>query len=152
MRNFVDVALAERGGGRLEDVPVSELDCLIDTGALMVLLPEDEVGKLGLVRGGHVIVTYADDRREQLSTARGLEVTILGRTMVTDCVIGPPLCEPLIGQLVLEELDLIVDCARRQIGPRRESPNLPLLKLKSVSRRLTPEALSVEAIEPHKSS
>lgn len=152
MRNFVDVALAERGGGRLEDVPVSELDCLIDTGALMVLLPEDEVGKLGLVRGGHVIVTYADDRREQLSTARGLEVTILGRTMVTDCVIGPPLCEPLIGQLVLEELDLIVDCARRQIGPRPESPNLPLLKLKSVSRRLTPEALSVEAIEPHKSS
>ena len=130
MRNFVDVALAERGSGRVEDVPTSHLDCLVDTGALMVLLPEDEVGKFGLSRGGRVIVTYADDRREELSVARGLEVSLLGRSMVTDCVIGPPLCEPLIGQLVLEELDLIVDCARNTLGPRPESPNLPLLKLK----------------------
>ncbi len=130
MRNFVDVALAERGSGRIEDVPTSHLDCLVDTGALMVLLPEDEVGKFGLSRGGRVIVTYVDDRREELSVARGLEVSLLGRSMVTDCVIGPPLCEPLIGQLVLEELDLIVDCARNTLGPRPESPNLPLLKLK----------------------
>lgn len=64
---------------------------------------------------------------------RGLEVSLLGRSMVTDCVIGPPLCKPLIGQLVLEELDLIVDCARNQLGPRPESPNnLPLLKLKGI--------------------
>lgn len=96
----------------------------------MLLLPEDEVGKLGLSRGGRVIVPYADDRREELPTARGLEVSIQGRSMVTDCVIGPPLCEPLIGQLVLEELDLIVACARKTLGPRPESPNLPLLKLK----------------------
>jgi predicted aspartyl protease len=130
VRNFVDVALAERGSGRVEDVPTSRLDCLVDTGALMMLLPEDEVGKLGLSRGGRVIVTYADDRREELPTARGLEVSLLGRSMVTDCVIGPPLCEPLIGQLALEELDLVVDCARNTLGPRPESPNLPLLKLK----------------------
>lgn len=130
LRNFVDVALAERGGGDVDQLPTSELDCLVDTGAVMMLLPADEVGKLGLARGGRVIVTYADDRREELPTARGLEVTVLGRTMVTDCVIGPPLCEPLLGQLVLEELDLIVDCARRSLGPRPESPNLPLLKLK----------------------
>jgi predicted aspartyl protease len=130
VRNFVDVALAERGSGRAEDVPTSRLDCLVDTGALMTLLPEDEVGKLGLSRGGRVIVTYAEDPREELPTARGLEVSLLGRSMVTDCVIGPPFCEPLIGQLVLEELDMVVDCARNTLGPRPESPNLPLLKLK----------------------
>jgi hypothetical protein len=96
----------------------------------MMLLPEDEVGKLGLSRGGLVIVTDADDRREELPTARGLEASILGRSMVTDCVIAPPLCEALIGQLVLEELDLVVDCARNTLGPRPESPTLPLLKLK----------------------
>jgi predicted aspartyl protease len=130
LRNFVDVALAERAGGNLDQVATSRLDCLVDTGALMVLLPQDEVGKLGLAPGGRVIVTHADDRREELPTARGLEVTILGRTMVTDCLVGPPLCEPLIRQLVLEELDLVVDCARQALGPRPESPNLPLLKLK----------------------
>lgn len=50
--------------------------------------------------------------------------------MVTDCVIGPPLCEPLIGQLVLEELDLLVDCANKKLIIRPESPNHPLLKMK----------------------
>jgi hypothetical protein len=45
---------------------------------------------------------------------------------------GPPLREPLIGQLVLDELDLVVDRARSTLWPRPESPNLPLLKLKGV--------------------
>lgn len=66
MRNFVDVALAERGSGTIEDIPTSHLDCLVDTGALMVPLPEDEVGKLALSRGARVIVTYANDHREEL--------------------------------------------------------------------------------------
>jgi hypothetical protein len=94
VRNLVDVALAERGSGRVEDVPASRLDCLVDTGALMMLLPEDEVGKLDLSRAERVIVTDADDRREELPTARGLEVSLLGRSMVTDCVIGPPSASP----------------------------------------------------------
>lgn len=47
-----------------------------------------------------------------------------------DCVVGPPLCEPLIGQLVLGQLDLVVDGGRKTLTPRPESPNLPLLKLK----------------------
>jgi hypothetical protein len=96
----------------------------------MVLLPEDEVDKLGLMRGEKVIVTYADERKEELPTGLGLEVTIGGRTAVTDCVIGPPLCEPLIGQIVLEELDLLVDAAGKRLIPRPESPNRPWLKLK----------------------
>jgi len=130
LRNIVDVGLVERGYIKVEQIPVSERDFLVDSGAVMVLLPEDEVDKLGLMRGNKVIVTYADERKEELSTGRGLEITLLNRTMVTDCVIGPPLCEPLIGQLVLEELDLLIDCSRKSLCPRPESPNLPLLKLK----------------------
>ncbi len=96
----------------------------------MVMLPQDEVEQLGLDQGGRVIVTYADERKEERLVALGLEITIGTRAMVTDCVIGPPLSEPLIGQLVLEELDLVVDCSSKTLGPRPESPNLPLLKLK----------------------
>ena len=36
----------------------------------------------------------------------------------TDCVVGPPLSEPLIGQIVLEALDLIADCTNRTLTPR----------------------------------
>ena len=48
--------------------------------------------------------------------------------MSTDCVVGPPLSEPLIGQIVLEALDLIADCTNRTLTPRY--PDYPLLKLK----------------------
>jgi len=129
-RNIVDVGAAQRGYIGTEQIPTSQLRCLVDTGAVMVLLPEDEADKLALMRGAKVIVTYADERKEELPTGLGIEVTIGGRTAVTDCVIGPPLCEPLIGQLVLEELDLHVDAAGKRLIPRPESPNRPLLKLK----------------------
>ena len=52
------------------------------------------------------------------------------RFMSTDCVVGPPLSEPLIGQIILEALDLIADCTNRTLTPRPESPDYPLLKLK----------------------
>ena len=50
--------------------------------------------------------------------------------MNADCIIGPPLSEPLIGQIVLEALDLVADCTNRTVGPHPESPDSPLLKLK----------------------
>ena len=50
--------------------------------------------------------------------------------MTADCIVGPPLSEPLIGQIILEGLDLVADCANQTLAPRPESPELPLLKLK----------------------
>jgi hypothetical protein len=41
----------------------------------------------------------------------------------------------LIGQLVLEQLDLVFDGARNALGPRPESPNLPSLQLKLAKPR-----------------
>jgi len=130
LRNYVSVGASKRGYLSEKDIESSELDMIVDTGAVMILLPQDEVEKLGLEPSKKVVVTYADERKEERWVAKGVEVTIGNRSMVTDCIIGPPLCEPLLGQLVLEELDIIVDASRKTLGPRPESPNLPLLKLK----------------------
>ena len=40
--------------------------------------------------------------------------------------------EPLVGQIVLEALDLIADCATQTLHPRPESPDRPLLKVLSL--------------------
>ena len=48
--------------------------------------------------------------------------------MSTDCVVGPPVSEPLVGQTVMEALDLVADCTKRTLTPRPESPDCPLLK------------------------
>ncbi len=101
-RNIVDVGAAQRCFIGADQVTVSHRPCLVNTDAVMVLLPEDEADKLGLMRGEQVIVTYADESKEELPTGMGLEVTVAGRTAVTDCVIGPPLCEPLIGRSSLK--------------------------------------------------
>ena len=59
-----------------------------------------------------------------------LSLTLVGRQMDTDCLVGPPQCEPLVGQIVLERLDLIIDPVKRTVSPRPEPPFLPSLKLK----------------------
>ena len=73
------------------------------------------------------IVTYADERKER-PVAGPVTVRIGDRFMSTDVIVGPPLSEPLIGQVILEVLDLIADCAKQALHPRM--PDYPLLNLK----------------------
>ena len=106
------------------------VDGVVDTGAVMLMLPQNVVERLGLPIHGKAVVSCADERKEERDLAGPLGIRIGNRGMHTDCVVGPLLSEPLIGQLVLEGLDLIADCTNRTIGPRPESPDYPLLKLK----------------------
>ena len=129
LENQLDVALVKVGQSK-EPPRRVEVDALVDTGAVMTLLPEDVVEKLGLLLDGKITVALANEERIALSRARFLSLTIGDRQMDTDCLVGPPQCEPLIGQLVLERLDLIVDPASRTLSPRPESPFRPSLKLK----------------------
>ena len=103
---------------------------VVDTGSVMLVLPENVVSRLGLRTRREVVVTYADERKETRPVAGPATVHIGNRFMIAECVIGPPLSEPLIGQIVLEALDLVADCTNRTVGPRPESPDSPLLKLK----------------------
>ena len=127
--NQGDIVLAE--AGVLKDAPRRlDIDAVVDTGAVMTLLPQDVVETLGLPIDGKIIVTLANDQKIELSRAGRLLLTIGNRQMDTDCLVGPPGCEALVGQLVLERLDLIVDPLKRTVTPRPESPFLPTLKLK----------------------
>ena len=100
----------------------------MDTGAVTLMLPQNVVERLGLERQDTAFVTYADERRDERALAGPVSVGIGSRTMVTECIVGPPLSEPLIGQVVLERLDLIADCASQTVTPRH--PDYPLFKLK----------------------
>ena len=130
LENTVDRDNASEGLRDESTVRRATVDGVVDTGAVMLVLPEDVVGRLGLRTRGKVVVTYADERRELRPVAGPVTVHIGDRGMNADCIVGPPLSEPLIGQVVLESLDLVADCANRTLGPRPESPDYPLLKLK----------------------
>ena len=130
LENTADASVAARGLLDESAIRRTTVEGVVDTGTVMLVLPEDVVGRLGLETQREVMVTYADERKETRPVAGPVTVHIGNRFMNTDCIVGPPLSEPLIGQIVLEALDLIADCTNRTVTPRPESPDNPLLKLK----------------------
>jgi len=131
LENYADRVLAEHGHLPASKVRRETVKVLADSGATLLVLPQDLVERLGLkIKEEKVIVTYADERKEERPIAGFLTVRVGDRSMETDCVVGPPGSEPLLGQIILERLDLLVDCKEGKLVPRPESPYLPTLKLK----------------------
>ena len=62
-----------------------------------MVLPQEIVEKLGLRIRGQVIVTYADERKEERPRAGIVTVRVGDRDTDVDCIVGPPNSEPLVG-------------------------------------------------------
>ena len=63
----------------------------------------------------------------------GDRITILGRETVINALVEAAGTTPLIGQIPLEELDLLVDPKSRELLVNPASPDAPLLDLLSVA-------------------
>ncbi len=61
----------------------------------MLVLPQNVVERLGLETRRTVIISYADERKEERHVAGPLTIHMGNRFMSTDCIVGPPLSEPL---------------------------------------------------------
>ena len=130
LENAADRGIVSQGLRDESTVRRTTVEGVVNTASVMLMLPENVVGRLGLERQREVVVSYADERKETRPIAGPLTIRIGNRFMNTDCIVGPPLSEPLIGQIVLEALDLVADCTNRTLSPRPESPDSPLLKVK----------------------
>jgi len=130
LENFVDRVKAREGALAEDDVRSFETEAMVDTGAVMCLLPRDVVEYLGVEPRSNVIVSLADERKEEMPICDGITWKIGDRSATLPSLIGPPRCEPLIGQIVLEVLDLLVDCPGKRLVPNPDSPIYPSLKLK----------------------
>ena len=130
LENAEDRGFFERGHGQESDIRRTSIEAIVDTGAVMPVLPQSVVERLGVRIRRTAIVTYADERKEERPVAGPLTIHVCNRFMSTDCVVGPPLGEALVGRIVLEALDLVADCTKHTLTPRPESPDYPQLKLK----------------------
>ena len=129
VENASDLELAKKGFLEETDVRRATVRAVADTGAVMLALPEEVVERLGVEVVGSGAVAYADGRRGELPIAGPLTVQIGDRWTFARCVVIPPGTEPLIGQIVMEELDLVADCRNQTLGPRPESPDAAVLRL-----------------------
>lgn len=118
---------------RSQQLPESQIRCyealaVVDTGAVPMIVPQFVADRLGLSVRGHRVVEYADGRKESVDLTSALVVEIAGRDTIEEAVILGD--EILIGQTVLEKLDLLVDCANRILTSNPAHPDQPVIKVK----------------------
>lgn len=92
---------------------------LVDSGATRLVLPKSVAKELGLpVKDQKVKVRYADGRRSLRTEVDEVRLFLFGRNGLFSAVVEPKRQTALIGAIVLEDLDLLVDAAKGRLFPR----------------------------------
>jgi len=128
LTNALDRALARRGQISEKEIRNYEADALIDTGAVSSVVPANVMEQLGLQGDGFRLAEYADGRKDRVELTEPITFDIIGRTTTEGAmVLGD---EVIIGQTILEVLDLQVDCNNRKVIPNPAHPDQPVVKIK----------------------
>jgi len=106
-----------------------EIEAVIDTGATMLVLPQNVINELGLKKIGERKVKYANNQIQLKSVYRGVILELKERDGIFDVLAEVEGSEPLVGQIVLEALDLIVDPIKKAVIPNPRSPDMPMVEI-----------------------
>ena len=112
-----------------------EIEAVIDTGATMLVLPQDIIEQLDLRKMREATVRYANNHTETKSIYGVVTVDIKGRAGEFNVLAEAEGCQPLIGQIVLEQLDLVVDPGSRTVMTNPRSPEMPMLEILTATVR-----------------
>lgn len=116
--NSIDAADARRGMLSSEHVRQVIIQGVVDTGATRLVIPESVAELLGVREVGETRVRYADNRTATRRLVDDVQVELLGRQATFRAVVEPDRISALIGAIVLEDLDLVVDCITQTLHPR----------------------------------
>ena len=128
LTNAFDEATARRGQIKESEIRKYEADALVDTGAVSSVVPVNVMEHLGVLSVGSRIAEYADGRKDSVTLTEPITFNIIGRrTTENAMVLGD---EVIIGQTILEVLDMQVDCRGQQLIPNPAHPDQPVVKIK----------------------
>ncbi len=123
-RDVVNLADDESVLDKVKHVVVSGV---VDSGAARLVLPQRVVDDLRLKVDSEMTVRFADNRLAKRQIVSNVWLQLLGRHSVFTAVVEPAREDALIGTIVLEELDLLVDCLTQSLHPR--DPNSILTEI-----------------------
>jgi len=108
VKNYVDVFQASEGLLLEDQIRTVEMDAVVDTGATYLCLPPSVVAQLGLLysHSSSVATANGDVERRIFSAA---DITIRDRVVRMDVMENDEYTPPLIGYLILEALDFVVN-------------------------------------------
>ena len=124
LTNAIDEGMVSRGVLAPKHLRQHEETALVDTGAVHLVISEQIAQKLGLRILDRQGVEFADGRKETVGVTEAIVVECEGRRTIEDAlVVGNGV---LIGQVVLEKLDLWVDCREQKLIPNPAHPDYPV--------------------------
>jgi clan AA aspartic protease len=108
---------------RLPELKSVTVKAMVDTGALMLCIPEHIALQLKLETNNKREITKADGRKQIVPYVGPIEVLFENR----NCYVGALLLgdEVLLGSVPMEDMDLVISPARRKLIVNPESPNFP---------------------------
>lgn len=127
LTNAVDEELVNRGLLNPDLLRVHETQALVDSGATRTVIPNFIVQELGLRLWGQEIAQYADGRQESVGVTGPVIIEVLERKTIEAALVTGN--EVLIGQTVLETLDLLIDCKNQRLIPNPAHPDQPVLRI-----------------------
>lgn len=116
--NRGDSILAERGQLSPDKVRKAVVSAVVDTGAAQLVVPGRLVSELGLEKLGEASVRFADNRRTNRDVVKEVGLRLMGREATFNAIVEPNREDALLGAIVLEALDFVVDCTGQKLVPR----------------------------------
>jgi predicted aspartyl protease len=116
--NHIDVVDEQRGLLPPDKVRRMTIMGVVDSGATRLVLPESVARQLGLPMKGKIKVRYANNQTATRRAVKEAYVKLLGRDGVFTAIVEPKRRTALIGAIVLEDLDFLVDCTGQHLVPR----------------------------------
>ena len=95
----------------------------------MLVLPESTAAQFNFAKLKKQIVKYANEETAQRDIVSGVEVEVCGRKAQFEAIVPPGKKYALLGAIVMEALDLIVDPRGLQIYPNPRSLSLPMAEI-----------------------
>jgi clan AA aspartic protease len=126
-RNAREVVMASLGHLAPERIHTYTAEALIDTGTLRSVLPPAVADHLGLLRLTRTGTQLADGRWGEAERTEPVYVELHGRQTVLEALVMGD--HVLLGAMVLEGLDLVVDCARGQLVPNVGTWEQPVFRV-----------------------
>ncbi|MDX1946013.1 MAG: retroviral-like aspartic protease family protein [Pirellulaceae bacterium] len=118
LTNYEDKVRARNGDIPPEKVRRIRIDAIVDTGAAHLVIPQSAADALGVPVIGEAGVRYADESRAKKKIVNAVEVSLLSRSGIFRAIVEPARTEVLLGAIVLEDMDFIVDCRAQKLVPR----------------------------------
>jgi len=113
----------------LSDEEPIELRVKVDSGATMMVIPGWVQEKFSFPIIRKQSVKYADERTSQLDVAASVELEICNRKGVFEAIVEPQKEYGLLGAVVMEVLDLILEPRELKLYPNPRSPEIPMAEI-----------------------